>query len=264
MDAGEVKGVEERVHPPVGLLGGKVYSVDPVGAQGGGKEKNVLFVVQGHLKAVKGLPGHPAVAEADIVQTPQLIQIGAQAPQVLQLLRCGAGLLRLLLKRLLPPLQREHLLLQLVEVGRKAVGIQGRIEGGVIQGHARLVGHLLRPAQQSGVGIAVVQRHQAFYPVHHLKGALRVKLLIDDAGAHHFVEPLQRPGHGEQLHRYDGHGVISFRDRPPAGVIAPPVGRDFRCKARRISPIRSHSPPPAVPVPSDPDKRWRCKSKGAR
>lgn len=145
MDAGEVKGVEERVHPPVGLLGGKVYSVDPVGAQGGGKEKNVLFVVQGHLKAVKGLPGHPAVAEADIVQTPQLIQIGAQAPQVLQLLRCGAGT---------PPPAAEASAAAASARASPAPAGRSRPKGrrnpgtdrrGRNPGARRLVGHLLRP-----------------------------------------------------------------------------------------------------------------------
>ena len=194
----------------VGLLGGEVHPVHPPAAHSGGHEEEILLRVQGVPETVIGLPGQIAVAEPGVIQAPQLVQLHVEAPQVLQLIHHAAGLVQLVLQLLLLLVEGGGLVGQAVKVAGHLLQRGRGIKGGVVQGNPRLVGHLYGAAEQGGVGVLQLQRAQAAHPAHKLERILRMELLVDDAGAHHIVKPIQGPGDGEQLHRDNGHRGISF------------------------------------------------------
>ena len=220
LDAGEVEGVEQGVHLLVGLLCGEVHPVHPPGAQRGGDKEDVLLPAEGVAEAVVGLPGQIAVPEPGEIQAHQLIQADVEPPQVLELVHHAAGLVGFVLQLLPLFVEVGCLPGELVEIGPQLLqGCLG-IKGGVIQGDARLIGHLHRPPKQGGIGILRLQGPQAPDVPHHLQGVFRMKFLVDDAGPHHLVKPLQRSGDGEQLHRDNGHG-----ESPSSGGTAQPPTR---------------------------------------
>ena len=104
---------------------------------------------------------------------------------------------------------------------------------------------LLRPAEKGSIRVGKGKGPEAGDFFHELKRVFGMKLLVDDAGGHHVVEPRQRAGHGEQLHGNDGHGVISLRNMVGNGQ---PPRRRGRVRSQgtpyftdSISPIRAWS-----------------------
>ena len=171
-------------------------------------------------RAKVGLPGQVAVSEPGVIQAPELVQADVESPEVLELVHHAAGLVGLVLQLLPPPVQGGDAPGEGIEIGSEILQGGRGVEGGIGQGDARLIGHLHRAVEECAVGVFQLQGPQALHAPHELQGVFRVELLVDDAGAHHIVKPLQRPGDGEQLHRDNGHCGSSFLDMGLGGLLA--------------------------------------------
>ncbi len=195
----KVEGVEEGVHLLVGSLGSEVHAVDQLGLNAGGEEEDGVILVERLLETVVGLPGHVAEPEPGEVQVPQVLKVGGNALELLQLEHQVAAVFSLL-QQVLPLLgQVVDPLLQGVEVVGKGGGVvpKSGLEGLVLQGDTGLVRHLLGPAEKGGIGVVHLKGTQPFDVLHCLKGTFRVELLIDDALTHHCVKLIQGSRNGE-------------------------------------------------------------------
>ena len=195
----EVEGVEEGVHLFVGSLGGEIHAVDQLGLNAGGEEEDAVVLVEGLLETVVGLTGQVTEPEPGEVQVPQILKVGGDALQLLQLEHQVAVVLGLL-KEVLPLLgQVVDPLLQGVEVVGEVGGVvpQSRLEGLVLQGDTGLIRHLFGTAEEGGIGVVQLKGTKPFDILHGLKGVFRVELLVDDALTHHCVELIQGSRNGE-------------------------------------------------------------------
>ena len=195
----KVEGVEEGVHLFVGGLGGEIHAVDQLGLNAGGEEEDVVVLVEGLLETVVGLTGQVTKPEPGEVQVPEVLKVGGDALQLLQLEHQVAVVLGLLKEVLTLLGQIVDSLLQGVEVVGKVGGVipQSGLKGLILQGDTGLVRHLFGPAEEGGIGVIQLKGTKPFDILHGLKGVFRVELLIDDALTHHCVKLIQGSRNGE-------------------------------------------------------------------
>ena len=209
VNAHKMEGIEQRVHPAQSSFGGEIDPIHASRPQISGEEEEILFLVQRRGEAVVGLTGQIAISKADQRHVPERVQIFTNASEVFQL--CGGIPIHLgpVLLFFFFGGQVPDAAVQIVKIGSGFRRIRSALKGDKLQRNAHLIGGVLRPAQESGVGIGGVEGTKPSDLPHKLEGILWMKFLIDDAGGYHRVKLLQRPGHSKQLHGHYRQGASS-------------------------------------------------------